>query len=91
MGTGEGNGLVPALVIEDSLLVRYSTWSEWREAKVSEAARRADVPLVETGTVQCGHCWGQRRIFAPAANGEGLVPHPCPVCLGRGFRTTPAA
>ena len=38
----------------------------------------------------CPTCWGQRRIFAPAANGEGLIPHPCPVCLGRGYRTVPA-
>ena len=79
---------MPALVIEDSLLVRYSTWSEWRAAKIGEAARRADVPLVEMGTVQCAHCWGQRRIFEPAPNGEGLVPYPCPSCLGRGYRST---
>ena len=78
---------MPALVFEDSLLVRYSTWLEWREAKVSEATRRAYVPLIEADTVQCSHCWGQRRIFAPAPNGEGLVPHPCPACLGRGYLT----
>ncbi len=82
---------MPALVIEDSLLVRYSTWREWRETKLAEATRRANVPLVELGTTQCGHCWGQRRIFAPAANGEGLVPHACPVCLGRGYLDTGAA
>lgn len=79
---------MPALVIEDSLLVRYSTWREWREAKLAEAVRRANVPLIEAETVQCAHCWGQRRIFAPAPNGEGLVPHPCPSCLGRGYLTS---
>lgn len=77
-----------ALVFEDSLLVRYSTWKEWREVKVAEAVRRANVPLVVADTVQCAHCWGQRRIFAPAPNGEGLIPHACPVCLGRGYRST---
>lgn len=79
---------MPALVIEDSLLVRYDTWSQWREAKIAEAERRRNVPLVEIATVQCAHCWGQRRIFSPAANGEGLVPHPCPSCLGRGYIST---
>ena len=37
----------------------------------------------------CPTCWGQRRILAAAGNGEGLVPHPCPGCLGVGER--PAA
>jgi len=31
----------------------------------------------------CPTCWGQRRIYADH-NGEGLVPHACPGCLGLG-------
>ena len=69
---------------EDALLVRYSTWREWREVKVAESLRRASVPLIEPETVQCANCWGQRRIFGPAPNGEGLVPHLCVACAGRG-------
>jgi hypothetical protein len=33
----------------------------------------------------CGTCWGQRQIF-DNPNGEGLVPHACPTCLGLGER-----
>ena len=33
--------------------------------------------------VPCGTCWGQRRIYSDR-NGEGLVPHACPTCLGTG-------
>lgn len=33
----------------------------------------------------CPTCWGQRRIYADR-NGEGLVPHACPSCLGLGER-----
>ena len=35
--------------------------------------------------VPCGTCWGQRRIHVDH-NGEGLVPHACPGCLGTGER-----
>jgi hypothetical protein len=35
--------------------------------------------------VPCGTCWGQRRIHSDR-NGEGLVPHACPTCLGTGER-----
>jgi hypothetical protein len=38
--------------------------------------------------IPCPTCWGQRQIFevVAAANGEGdmLVPHSCPGCLGIG-------
>jgi hypothetical protein len=38
--------------------------------------------------VPCATCWGQRQILevVAAANGEGdlLVPHSCPGCLGVG-------
>ena len=33
----------------------------------------------------CATCWGQRRIYSNP-NGEGLVPHACPDCLGMGER-----
>jgi len=29
----------------------------------------------------CPICWGQGRIFEPAANGEGLIPVPCGGCM----------
>ena len=35
--------------------------------------------------VACPTCWGQRRIFEDR-NGEGLVAHRCPTCLGLGER-----
>ena len=31
----------------------------------------------------CATCWGQRRIYQDR-NGEGLVPHTCPACIGVG-------
>lgn len=34
--------------------------------------------------VPYGVCAGQRRLFEPARNGEGLVPRTCPMCLGVG-------
>ncbi len=33
----------------------------------------------------CPMCWGQRRILEDR-NGEGLLPRPCPWCLGIGER-----
>lgn len=44
------------------------------------ATRKPDPPTIWT---PCPTCWGQRRIFENH-NGEGLVPHPCPSCLGLG-------
>jgi hypothetical protein len=71
-----------ALVIEDTLLVVYATWREWRDTRV--AAHRDRPPLVEPGTAPCGRCWGQGRFLEPAGNGEGLVRRPCLPCLGQG-------
>jgi hypothetical protein len=38
--------------------------------------------------VTCPTCWGQRQIFelfaAPNGDGDLLVPHACPGCLGVG-------
>ncbi|HMN98672.1 MAG TPA: hypothetical protein PKD59_04615 [Miltoncostaeaceae bacterium] len=45
------------------------------------AATTAAAPA--TVWIPCGTCWGQRRILADH-NGEGLVPHACPSCLGTG-------
>ena len=39
--------------------------------------------------IPCGTCWGQRRIHVDH-NGEGLVPHACPTCLGTGERLVAA-
>ena len=43
------------------------------------------IAQAETRTIwtPCPTCWGQRRIFENP-NGEGLVPHTCPSCLGLG-------
>lgn len=73
-----------ALVIENSIPVRYESWRDWRAQKVREARERASRPLVEPDTIPCPTCWGQRRVWTPAANGEGLIPTICHPCLGTG-------
>lgn len=73
-----------ALVMEGMIPVRYESWRAWRMQRIIDARERAHAPLVEPHTVPCGHCWGQRRILRPAANGEGLVPQPCDPCGGTG-------
>jgi len=52
-------------------------------ATLATAATTASAPAFVW--VPCGTCWGQRRIYADR-NGEGLVPHDCPGCLGTGER-----
>ena len=47
----------------------------------SGIASRAVLELVWT---PCSVCWGQRRIFIEAAEGEGYVPISCSLCLGVG-------
>ncbi len=44
-----------------------------------------DLPTIAASWTACPTCWGQRRIFEDH-NGEGLVPHTCPGCLGLGER-----
>lgn len=82
---------VAAVVIEDTLPVRYETWAEWRLARWNDLRTRRAQPLVEPSTVFCGTCWGQRRTWRPAANGEGLIPCLCSTCLGRGWVRTGGA
>ncbi len=72
------------IVTQDQLPVIYEDWSEWRIEQ--GAAEDVDGP-VERDRVFCPVCWGQRRIYEAAANGEGYVPRPCVHCAGRG--TTP--
>jgi hypothetical protein len=43
-----------------------------------------DITIPITWTL-CATCWGQRQVF-DNPNGEGLVPHACPSCLGLGER-----
>lgn len=77
-----------AVVIEDAVPVLYETWADWRQTKSDP---HESEPLIEPGTASCGVCWGQRRTWEPAANGEGLVPILCVACLGRGVvRVEPA-
>lgn len=75
-----------AVVMEDQLPVVYDSWEDWRREKVRAAVRCA--PLAEPDTHSCPACWGQRKIFTPAANGEGLIPMPCMTCLARGIVST---
>lgn len=75
---------MPAVVMEDMIPVRYESWQDWRAMQVDAARARAERPLVEPQTAPCGHCWGQRRIWHPAPNGEGLIPEVCMPCLGTG-------
>jgi hypothetical protein len=41
-------------------------------------------PAVQLVWTPCSCCWGQRRIFVEAADGEGYVPEVCAACLGMG-------
>ena len=73
-----------AIVLSGSppVMVRYESWEVWR-ADLTEALPPA--PLIASGTASCATCWGQGRVWEPAANGEGLVPHPCAACGGGGL------
>ena len=53
--------------------ITYRDWPDWR--------RRHAGALVQDF---CASCWGQGRIMAPAANGEGLIPVRCATCAGAG-------
>ena len=67
--------------------VRYENWDAWR-ADVTDPLPPA--PLIAPGTASCSHCWGQRRVWTPARNGEGLIPQSCEPCGGFGLvRTGP--
>jgi|GEM_PF-6018820 len=72
-----------AVLDTTGLLVAYHSWEEWREDRRRDALAEP-LPPPPPLAPSCGHCWGQARIFAPARNGEGLVPSPCPVCEGTG-------
>ena len=64
-----------------SLPVLYENWAEWRDEQPDTGpAPRCLVP----GGRPCPICWGQGRILAAAANGEGLVSFPCSTCAGAG-------
>ncbi|MDX6645235.1 MAG: hypothetical protein QOK40_962 [Miltoncostaeaceae bacterium] len=70
------------------LPVRYESWCAWR-AETADALPPA--PLIAPHTSSCPYCWGQRRVWEEAPNGEGLVPRVCECCLGTGLvRTKPA-
>lgn len=73
-----------AVLEPTGLLVAYESWDEWRDERRREAAAEP-APLCPRDVVFCAHCWGQARIWAPARNGEGLVPAPCPACAGTGL------
>ena len=53
------------------------------DAPMSTAVRTAEAP--QAIWAPCPTCWGQRRVYTDH-NGEGLVPHACPGCLGMGER-----
>ena len=66
---------------------RDAKWSERKNVHTQERG-----PLMTTAPRTpahpavwrpCATCWGQRRI-SQDHNGEGLVPHPCPACIGVG-------
>ena len=71
-----------------ALPVLFESWEEWRNEKRTEV-KLPPAPLVPANTVFCGFCWGQRRIIAPAANGEGNIPVTCPHCQGSGLVPAP--
>jgi hypothetical protein len=66
-----------------SIPVAYPTWVDWRIERRAAAAAEP-LPLAPAATCFCATCWGQGNIWSQAANGEGLIPHACPVCDGQG-------
>jgi hypothetical protein len=68
------------IVNQDQLLVLYPNWAEWRSDRPDGAVA---APLVEPAASFCATCWGQGRIFEPAANGEGYIPVSCVACAVR--------
>jgi hypothetical protein len=73
-----------AIVLAGSppLLVRYESWDAWR-ADITQPLPPA--PLIAPSTASCSRCWGQGRVWAPARNGEGLIPQACEACDGSGL------
>lgn len=69
------------LVNEDQLLVLYPNWAEWRSDRPGGAVTAP--PVDPAVSFFCVTCWGQGRIFEPAANGEGYIPVPCVACVAR--------
>jgi len=78
---------MPTIVLAGSppIPVRYESWDAWR-ADLTHPVPPA--PLVAAGTASCPGCWGQGRVWEPARNGEGLVPHRCGTCAGSGLVLT---
>ncbi len=74
------------IITQDELPVIYEDWAEWR---IEKGTAQNAQGLIEPDHVFCVICWGQRRIYEAAANGEGYVPRPCVDCAGRGT-TSPA-
>lgn len=65
------------------LMVAYESWTAWREEQ-RRAAAAEPAPLCPADVSFCAVCWGQAKIYAPARNGEGLVPVPCGTCDATG-------
>jgi hypothetical protein len=65
--------------------VRYPSWDAWR---IETANALEPLPLIAPNTASCPHCWGQRRVWEQARNGEGLVPLVCEGCDGAGLVRT---
>jgi hypothetical protein len=68
--------------------VRYPSWRAWRAETLSALP---PLPLIAPDTASCPDCWGQRRIWEQARNGEGLVPRVCEGCDGAGLVRTDLA
>ncbi|MDX6645112.1 MAG: hypothetical protein QOK40_839 [Miltoncostaeaceae bacterium] len=70
------------------LPVRFQSWRDWR-AETHRAL--PPLPLIAPDTASCAVCWGQRRVWEEAPNGEGLVPRVCEGCHGAGLVRTDLA
>jgi hypothetical protein len=68
--------------------VRYESWGAWRDEAASPLPAP---PLIAPDTASCPSCWGQRRVWEQAPNGEGLVPRVCEGCFGAGLVRTDLA
>jgi hypothetical protein len=73
---------MPMTVREGAAHNAYIDWAGWRASRIRSTHDRA---RVAGRAVPCPNCWGQRRIYVSAGNGEGYVPLTCERCLGTGL------
>lgn len=76
----------PRIQVDDYATGISTIYTDWTEYRAERRAQAEPVPLLADNPVPCAMCQGQRRIWYPAGNGEGLVPQSCHWCHGTGLR-----